>query len=517
MNDTPLSLDPGDRSVKASPEPWPAQMCKQIIESAPWPMFVVDRETRGVVEANPAALARYQIECARPRARGIDHSHAAHRRIAIDKLLDTQLDAPASDATFEFTLPDRTVVPVEIRSFPLEWNGRDSRFLMIREISPRPSDERDPRLDLTGQISGSIAHDFNNLLTVILAVAEQLQEGEGDPEQKINLIAKTVRSAQELARQRLTLGGSLVTRRERLDLNSVLTEQVDTLKVLLGKQVHLKINFDGGLWPVFADAAQWRELILNLAVNAHDAMPEGGELLVSTHNETLNFDDPELGLARGPYVHMVVQDTGHGMSEETRSQAFKPYFTTKSRSRNTGLGLASVLAVVQQSGGGISLTSAPAEGTRFDIFIPAIPEGAEIVPRGGLVLLVEDLDELRKLIQDFLAARGYEVIACGSAEVALKWARTLTRSLDLVICDLVLPDLPGDMLVEQLHEQRPDTKVIFMSGQRGAADQIFSAFPGASPVCLEKPFSLYQLGSAVEDTIGPAGIPAKVDSIPTTG
>lgn len=251
---------------------------------------------------------------------------------------------------------------------------------MIRDLLPRATGTRDPRLDLTGQVSGSVAHDFNNLLTVILAVAEQLQEGEGDPEQKISLIAKTVRSAQELARQRLSLGGSLVARRERLDLNDVLNEQADTLRVLLGKHVDLRMDFNTDLCPVFADAAQWRELVLNLAVNAHDAMPEGGKLIISTHNEWLKSDDSELGLARGSYVHLVVQDTGHGMSEETRLQAFKPYFTTKSRTRNTGLGLASVLSVVQQSGGGVRLTSAPGEGTRFDIFYPGPPRRGRRCP-----------------------------------------------------------------------------------------------------------------------------------------
>ena len=326
-----------------------------------------------------------------------------------------------------------------------------------------------------------------------------------------------MRSAQELARQRLSLGGSLVTRRERLDLNNVLSEQADTLRVLLGKHVDLRMDFNIELWPVFADAAQWRELVLNLAVNAHDAMPKGGKLIISTHNESLKSDDPELGLAHGSYVHVVVQDTGHGMSEETRLQAFKPYFTTKSRTRNTGLGLASVLAVVQQSGGGVRLTSAPGEGTRFDIFIPALPEEVEVAPQHSLILLVEDSDELRKMIQDFLVARGYEVIACGSAEVALKWARTLTRGLDLVICDLILPDLPGDMLVEQIREQRHEAKVIFMSGQQGAADSILPPPPGvAPPVWLEKPFSLNQLAAAVAETLGTA-ISGKVDSISATG
>jgi two-component system cell cycle sensor histidine kinase/response regulator CckA len=519
MNDTPSLQDPNDRLDEEQHfAPWPAEMCRQLIESAPWPMFVVDCETRRVTEANPAALAKYQLTLEELRSQGVgDKVLPPERRIEVGKLLDAKLDGPPIDTYSEHILPDRTLLPVEVRSFPLLWNDRPSRFFMIRDLLPRATGTRDPRLDLTGQVSGSVAHDFNNLLTVILAVAEQLQEGEGDPEQKISLIAKTVRSAQELARQRLSLGGSLVARRERLDLNDVLNEQADTLRVLLGKHVDLRMDFNTDLCPVFADAAQWRELVLNLAVNAHDAMPEGGKLIISTHNESLKSDDSELGLARGSYVHLVVQDTGHGMSEETRLQAFKPYFTTKSRTRNTGLGLASVLSVVQQSGGGIRLTSAPGEGTRFDIFIPALPEGAEVAPQHWLVLLVEDSDELRKMIQDFLSARGYEVIACGSAEVALKWARTLTRGLDLVICDLILPDLPGDMLVEQIREQRHETKVIFMSGQQGAADLILPPPPGvAPPVCLEKPFSLNQLAAAVMETLGTA-ISGKVDSISATG
>ncbi len=501
--------------------PWPAEMCKAMIESSPWPMFVLDCELRCVVEANGAAIAKYQMSRENLRARGVEEVLPAHRRAELNRLLDARLDGPALDTVSEHILPDRTLLPVEVRSFPLLWNDRPSRFFMVRDLLPRPAAGWDTKLageiDLIGRVSGSVAHDFNNLLTVILAVAEQLQEGEGDPEQQIELIAKTVRSAQDLAHQRLSLGGSQAMRRERLDLNAVLSEQAEVLGVLLGKQIELEMDFDSELWPVLADAAQWREVVLNLAVNARDAMPEGGKLYISTHHELVTSDNHELGLARGRYAHLVVRDTGHGMTEDTRLHAFKPYFSTKSRSRNSGLGLASVHAVVQQSGGSIRLRSAPGEGARFDIFIPAQPEEAQEVPQGGLVLLVEDADELRRMIQDFLTARGYEVIACGSAEVALKWARTLARKLDLVICDLILPDLPGDMLIEQLREQRPETKVIFMSGQHGAEDAMQAAGEASDIACLEKPFSLHQLAQTIAETLGSAADPARVDSIQGTG
>jgi two-component system cell cycle sensor histidine kinase/response regulator CckA len=485
--------------------PWPAEMCRRAIESAPWPMFVLDCELKRVVEANDAAIARYQMNRDELQLRGVDQLLSPDRRTELDKLLDARLDGPPPDTYSEHILPDRTVLPVEIHSFPLLWNDRPSRFFIVRDLLARPPRARDhvlsEKLDLTGGLSGSVAHDFNNLLTVILAVAEQLQEGEGDPEQKINLIAKTVRNAQQLARQRLSLGGSHESRRERIDLNVVLDEQADTLGVLLGKQVNLKLDFEAELWPVLADAAQWREVILNLAVNARDAMPEGGSFSISTRNESLDTVDPGQALPRGRYIHLVVQDTGHGMTEETRLHAFEPYFTTKSRNRNSGLGLASVHSVVEQCGGDIHLTSAPGKGTRFDIFIPALAE-AQMAPAGGLVLLVEDAEELRRMIQDFLTARGYEVVACATAEVALKWARTHDRGLDLVICDLTLPDLPGDMLVEQLREQHSETRAIFMSGQLGIGDAILSP-PGVAPApCLEKPFSLHQLAAAVSEALG---------------
>ncbi len=512
MNETRASKsanDGQDETLAAEvpvAESWPAEMCKRMIESSPWPMFVLDCESRRVVEANGAAIAKYQMSREDLRARGVDEVLPPHRRTEVNRLLDAGLNGPPRDTYSEHILPDRTLFPVEVRSFPLVWKDRPARFFLIRDLLSKPTAERVPepadKLDLAGRISGSIAHDFNNLLTVILAVAEQLQEGEGDPEQQIGLIAKTVRSAQELARQRLSLEGSQITRRERLDLNTVLGEQADMLGVLLGKQIDLKMDFEAELWPVFADAAQWREVVLNLAVNARDAMPEGGKLYISTNCELVKSDDHQLGLARGRYVHLVVRDTGHGMTEETRLHAFKPYFSTKSRSKNSGLGLASVDAVVKQSDGSIRLTSAPGEGTRFDIFIPAETEEAQAAPLGGLVLLVEDAEELRKMIQDFLTARGYEVIACGSAEVALKWARTLARKLDLVICDLLLPDLPGDMLVEQLRDQRPEMKAVFMSGQLGAADAMqVAATNNASAACIEKPFSLHQLASVIAETL----------------
>src|SRR5271155_5485724 len=246
MNETRAPEDPDSRLDEAvGVEPWPAEMCKAMIESSPWPMFVLDCESRRVVEANGAAMAKYRMSRQDLRVRGVEEVLPPHRRAELNRLLDARLDAPALDTVSEHILPDRTLLPVEVRSFPLLWNDRPARFFMVRDLLARPATGRDPKLsgefDLTGRVSGSIAHDFNNLLTVILAVAEQLQEGEGDPEQQIELIAKTVRSAQDLAHQRLSLGGSQASRRERLDLNAILGEQAEVLQILLGKQIDLEM------------------------------------------------------------------------------------------------------------------------------------------------------------------------------------------------------------------------------------------------------------------------------------
>jgi two-component system cell cycle sensor histidine kinase/response regulator CckA len=483
---------------------WPAEMCKRLIESSPWPMFVLDCETAAVLEVNDAAIRKYGHSRRAFLEHGVQEVIPDEYQGELRGMLSQGLNGPVRDYEVEHRLADGTRVLVEITSCPVVWNGRAARFSIARDsrnqISRRSQDQASstppPPIsipDATPLVPGTAAHDFNNLLTVILAVAEQMQEGEGDPEQQAELIAKTVRNAQDLAQQRLQLSYQQQSRREQIQLNAVLSEQGDVLAAVLGREIALEMDFDADLWPVFADAMQWREVVLNLAMNARDAMPQGGAFYVSTRRALLASDDAELGLPHGRYIHLVVRDDGMGMTPETRLHAFEPYFSTKSRAKNSGLGLASVYGVVRQSGGGIRLTSSPGEGARFDIFIPA-QDNTWTRAEGGLVLLVEDADELRKLIQDFLTGRGYEVISCGSAEAAMQWARSLGRSLDLVISDVILPDVTGEILVEQVRLQHPEAKVVLMSGQERA---LIHGPATEYAVCLQKPFSLQQLAQTV--------------------
>ena len=487
---------------------WPAELCKGMIERSPWPMFVIDCESGRFVEANNAALRKYKMNREDFLASELETVVLPEDRELVNQLLHRGLAGPVREELANHVLPDGSTIPVEVASFPLLWHARPSRFTIIRDPMPRDAKEREAEQEaeeeLKAAIARPIAHDFNNLLTVLLAIAEQLGAGEGDPEQQVALLAKAIRNAQELAQERLNQGHKHSARRERMDMNALLRNEADLLGAVLGKRIDLQMQLDDDLWPVYADAGQWRESLLNLAVNARDAMPESGTFYLSTRRALLASDDAKLGLSHGRYVHLVVRDTGQGMTEETLLHAFEPYYTTKPREQNSGLGLASVHGMIRQSGGAIRLTSAPGEGARFDIFIPAQNEDVQMAPTNGLLLLVEDEDELRKLIQDFLAARGYEVIACGSAEAALKWTRSLTRTPDAVISDVALPEGSGNQLVKQIRQQSPETKVVFMSGYAEPKPTI-SEVDGA--IYLQKPFSLHHLASTLSQLLSDATQP----------
>lgn len=509
----PSSQGAGRALLPGQPEfsPWPAEMCKLVIESSPWPMFVLDCESHAVVEVNKAAVTKYGFTYEILLERGIQEVIPPEYHRDLVRMLDDGLAGPIREYHSEHRRADGARIPVEIISFPLLWNGRPSRFSMVRDSIQEATGDAvrlrkpDTEPDLAS-VPGAAAHDFNNLLTVILAVAEQMQEGQGDPEQQASLLARIVHSAQELAHRRLAQAPGLQSHRLQIQLNHVLREQEEMLAAVLGKEIHLQMDLDDHLWPVFSEASPWREAILNLAMNAREAMPNGGQFDLSTRPAMLDCGDAELGLPRGRYAHLIVRDTGIGMSSETQQHAFEPYYSTKSRKKNSGLGLSSVQQVVKQCNGGIRLTSVPGQGTRFDIFIPA-QENIQTTPSeagstGGLILLVEDNDELRGLIRDFLTQRCYDVLACDGAETALEQSGALHRNLDLIISDVMLPGLSGEHLVEKLRHQHPQAKVIFMSGDKSALNT--NAAPSSiaetttkSALNLQKPFSLQQLAAAV--------------------
>ncbi len=352
------------------------------------------------------------------------------------------------------------------------------------------------KMEAVGRLASGIAHDFNNLLTVILGYATVVQAklDSGDPLRR--MVAEVRRAGEQaalLTGQLLAFSRKQVTQMETLDINEAVRGITDMLQRLLGDDIDLSVTLDDALFPVRADAGQFTQVLMNLAVNAHDAMPNGGRLSI----ETCAVERGPGGRPAGRYAMLAVTDTGAGMSVETLGHIFEPFFTTKEPSKGTGLGLATVYGIVQQHGGWIDVASEPGHGASFKIYFPsASATSAGSVPalvrpapprRTGTILLVEDQGAIRMLLEDVLTEAGHRVLAAADGRGALELAEQYTGAVDLLITDVVMPEMSGPDLASQLSPSRPSVIVLYMSGYtdhallpRGAAE------PGTA--FLQKPF-----------------------------
>ena len=426
------------------------------------------------------------------------------------------------------------------------------------------------KMEAIGQLAGGIAHDFNNLLMVIRSYAELMMErtGAGLPPQRPNngdpgprspgssggeldAILKAADRGGALIRQLLTFGrkdspaaaaGSGFSPR-LLDINSALESILNVLPRALGEDVRVELRAAAGLWQVKADAVQIEQLVLNLAVNARDAMPGGGRLVLETSNVVLDGEYVKMhaGVAAGEYVMLTVSDTGEGIAREDLPRIFEPFFTTKERGKGTGLGLSTVYGIVQQSGGFIWVYSEPGEGTVFKIYLPRATEAA-IARRVGAagagtetpdtgtetILLVEDEEAVRSAASQYLGLRGYSVLEAGCGEEALRICQNHTGPIHLLITDAVMPGMSGSALARQVSARLPGIRMIYVSGYTeatmgehgflapqsangGAGDATVSSAPAGSHSTpgfgmhawsfLQKPFSLAVLARKVRELL----------------
>ena len=319
------------------------------------------------------------------------------------------------------------------------------------------------KMEAIGQLAGGVAHDFNNLLTAILGYTHFLMSSPLDADQVSDLteVVKAAERAVALNRQLLTFSRRQAQELTVFNLNTVIGEIAKMLDRLLGENVHRTTQLAPQLPPLYADRSQIEQVVMNLAVNARDAMPAGGELQIMTLERTIN------GVSQ---VQLIVSDTGLGMDEETKSRIFEPFFTTKEAGKGTGLGLATVFGIVTQSGGTIGVESAPGRGASFTITLPlargeseAVAERTTSVVHGtGSILLVEDERAVRVLVRSILTRAGYDVIDAPSAAEALNLAQA--QSFDLLLTDVVMPSCTGPELFQQLQATRPSLRVLYMSG-----------------------------------------------------
>jgi two-component system cell cycle sensor histidine kinase/response regulator CckA len=451
-----------------------------LFENNPQPMWVFEGRTYAFLAVNEAACKHYGYS--RDEFLGMTVLEIRPPD-EVPALLERLADGSRDDlrvGTTRHRKKDGSLIDVETTFHPLVFDGLSAHLVLATDVTERRKLEQQLRqaqkMEAVGRLAGGVAHDFNNVLTAILGYADLLKSETGDRDDFIAEIKKAGERAASLTRQLLAFSRQQVLEPKVLQFNALIENLENMLRRLIPEDVKLVTVLEPAAWKVRADAGQLEQVIMNLAVNARDAMPEGGTLTIETKNARLDASDaPEIETLRpGDFAMLAVTDTGVGMSAETQSHIFEPFFTTKGVGKGTGLGLATVYGIVKQSGGFIWVKSEPGFGTSFKIYLPRVeatlddsgspkpPEGAA----GGseTVLLVEDEQAVRALARKLLERLGYKVLEAGNGTAALETARQHAGPIHVLLTDVVMPGLSGVDLAARVVALRPDTKVLFMSG-----------------------------------------------------
>ena len=415
---------------------------------------------------------------------------------------------------------DASPFPAELAITSVELRGRSLITIYLRDLTERKALEKQlwhsQKLEAVGRLAGGVAHDFNNILTVIDGYSDLLlmDMPEGAPARRgLEEIRKAGERAASLTRQLLAFSRRQVLAPQVMDLNDVIGNVNKMLRRLIGEDIELVTVLRPGISPVKADPGQIEQVLVNLVVNARDALPQGGVLSVET--ESVEFNESVAGrhavpIPPGEYVMLAVADNGCGMDAETQSHIFEPFFTTKEQGKGTGLGLATVYGIVKQSGGFIWVYSEPGQGSTFKVYLPAVRDAApsgksvpkELRPAGGpeTVLLVEDEDALRFMVREVLSAAGYNVLEATEGDEALKIARRHERAIDLMLTDIVMPRMNGQELAQKLEGLHPETRVLFMSGYTGAV-VVRHGILSSDEMFIQKPFNPSALMKKVREIL----------------
>jgi len=490
---------------------------------------VFDRVEDGILVLDPDTLNVEMANGAVLKLLGRDEGPGRDASIAglLSSEHATQLRAVTMDAVgsapgildLPVRRPDGSEVLVDATLGVVELRGRRCILAVFRDMSERRREEQDrqrlqselfqaQKMESIGALAGGVAHDFNNLLSVILGyvgLAIDSEDTTDTTREDLVEVKKAGERSAELTRQLLAFGRKQVMQRVPVDLNHTAVGVERMLRRIIGEDIALTFDLQEDLGAVCADPGQLEQVIMNLAVNARDAMPHAGTLRVATANVDASSEGGHrpTELAPGRHVRLSVSDTGQGMDAATLARIFEPFFTTKAPDRGTGLGLSTVYGIVKQSEGHVFCSSEVGRGTTFDIYLPRIEGrapisarpaalGAEI--RGGheTVLVVEDADPVRSLAARVLDAAGYRVLTAIDGVDALRTSESWTAPIDLVLTDVVMPRMGGDELADRLARMRPRTKIVFMSGYTGASYRR-SGSDAPQTHFVEKPFRVDEL------------------------
>ncbi len=496
---------------------------RALFEGAAEGILVADIETKQFIYANPAIcrmLGYTQEELIQMHTADI-HPAESLDRITAD--LEAQMHGeklPAAE--IKCLRKDAGIVYADITTAPIVVDGRKCSVGFFADVTQRKKLEEQfnqaQKLEAVGQLAGGVAHDFNNILTAQLGYCDLMKRRLKDADPVTADLAQIkicAERAATLTRQLLAFSRKQTLEPKVLNLNTIVTNIEKMLKRLIGEHIEFVTVLSDGLGSVKADPARIEQVIMNLAVNARDAMPQGGRLTIETANVVLdeNYAREHVDAAAGPHVMLAISDNGCGMDEQTKRRLFEPFFTTKSVGKGTGLGLATVYGIVKQSGGNIWVYSEPGEGTTFKIFLPRV-EAAPAQPaehgtmaargKGELILVVEDEAALRDIFTRMIENLGYRVKVAANGVEAITMIEQEGLRPDLLITDVVMPKMGGRELVERLSRIQPGLKALYTSGH---ASSSFIDHTGLDPGVpfLQKPFSSDELAEKIQGLIRAKG------------
>ena len=489
-----------------------------LFQASPYPMWVFDKNTLRFLAVNNAAIHHYGYSLKEFFSMSVKDIRPIEDVERFLQALDrqrTQQSAEPHGELWKHRRKDGTVIDVEVSSQTIQFRGIDSQLVLAHDVTDRLTLEREFRqaqkMEAIGRLAGGVAHDFNNLLMVISGFTQLIAEKvrmDDKIGKYVPQVLAAVQRATALTRQLLAFSRKQMQDLRVLDLNNVVTDFCKMLSSLIGEDVEMRVRASSQECAVKSDKGQIEQVVMNLVVNARDAMPEGGVLTIETDRVNLDatyFQSHKAEVRPGEYIMLAISDTGTGMSPSVQSHLFEPFFTTKEAGKGTGLGLSTVYGIVKQCNGYIWVYSEVGQGTTFKVFFPRISAEVEaeitrpiqeVETRGTeTILLVEDEAALRTVACEFLQSKGYYVLQAGDGFEALRVSETHEDDIDLLLTDVITPGLRGTEVAERIRAVRPRLAIVYMSGytELGANEQGVQK----SDAFLQKPFSLLTLSTTI--------------------